>query len=170
MDLLKSWILKILELMNFPLYHPDLVLILLCFDELANKVIINLRMHWQRNTELAAWGLMQRWQMLSLEDAYKWSFYNKGLINHWSIRPSVCELNGEWTNQNKFFIKGETHSYVFGKYFLKAILTILFLEKANANLLIFSPDEEMWKLIFDPGHAVPWKLLEKLWFRVEDNE
>lgn len=68
--------------MNFPLYHPDLVLILLCFDELANKVIINLRMHWQRNTELAAWGLMQRWQMLSLEDAYKWSFYNKGLINH----------------------------------------------------------------------------------------
>lgn len=57
MDLLKSGIPKILELMNFPLYHPGLVLVLLCFDELVNKVIINLQMHWQRNTELAGLGV-----------------------------------------------------------------------------------------------------------------
>lgn len=35
MDLLKLEIFKILQLLNVPLYHPDLVLVLLCFDELV---------------------------------------------------------------------------------------------------------------------------------------
>lgn len=54
MGLLKLEILKILQLLNIPLYHPDLILVLLCFDELVNKVMVNFRMYWQRNTELAA--------------------------------------------------------------------------------------------------------------------